>query len=135
MLMTMMVSIHLAMIGINYSAGSAASEGENGESGESETISLKIMMKGFDIVIGEKDPISIPVLDNANERVQYDFSQLDEKLIELKENDPEQNTIVVMTDPDVIFDTLLRTIDLCKFNGFPNVKYISIQKQLLRVAS
>jgi biopolymer transport protein ExbD len=135
MLMTMMVSIHLAMLGINYSAGSASTEGEEKGKKESKTISLKIMMDSFDIIIGEAEPFKIPVLDKSGNKVLYDYTKLDEQIIKIKENDPAQNTIVVMTDPDVLFDALLRVIDICKYNGFPNVKYISVQKQLLRRAS
>jgi biopolymer transport protein ExbD len=135
MLMTMMVSVHLAMLGINYSAGGAGADAEGGETEEIESISLKIMMNSFDIIVGENEPIEIATLENTGETVIYDFPKLDETLIELKENAPEQNTIVIMTEPDVLFDTLLRTIDLCKYNGFPSVKYISVQKQLLRRAS
>ena len=125
-LMTMMVVTHLAMIGIDYTSSSGG--GDNKDEPKLDKITLKILMNGFDLMIGEEDPYSIAAIDSTANL--YDMAKLDEKLNEIKEENQEQNVIFIMTDPDVIYDILLRSIDLCKMNGFPNVKYIPVHTAL-----
>ena len=134
-LMTMMVSVHLAMIGINYSSSAKSSEsGEGDKKDVPKSTQLRILNTSFEIHVDGQDPIVI-VADSTASIVIYDFFELDKKLKEIKAAHEDQNTIFVMTDSNVLFDTLMRSIDSCKLNDFTNVKYVSLRKSYIRSSS
>lgn len=132
MLMTIMVSVHLAMVEIVLpKKGIAKAVVEKSE--KPKTLRLNIMSDSFEIVIIEdNNSIMIPVLDDTIVPAEFDYLALNDKLMELKGNHPEQNTMEILPDPDVKYDTLLRTIDICKMNNFPNIKYKFLSKQIIR---
>jgi len=126
MLMTIMVSVHLAMIEITLPAQSAGSG--NGEEAEEQVedppkmITLALFPDRFEIMVeGDKGVTEIPQLSPG----RHDFVTLDKNIAELKIAHEKQGTIEVLPDPTVRFDTLLRSIDICKSNNFPNIKYLT----------
>lgn len=135
MLMTMMVSIHLGMIGINYSASQQAGAGKEEQEQETEEkteiIQLKIMSDKFEFLIGKDTTEEIPVIED-NQENKFDFVALDKFVKDLKTEFKEQNTILIFTEPEILYGDLIRTIDICKFNGFPNIKYLSTRRRYLK---
>lgn len=132
MLMTIMVSVHLAMIEITLPTP-AAGEGSGEEAEQIEeppkVITLALFPDRFEIKVeGEKKVIEIPQLSPG----RYDFVTLDKNITELKEEHPNQGTIEMLPDPNVKFDTLLRSIDICKSNNFPNIKYLTAATKYYR---
>jgi hypothetical protein len=127
MLMTIMVSVRLAMIEITLptAGGGAGGEGEGSEVVEEEipmVLTLALFPDRFEIMVeGQKEITKIPQLDVG----LYDFIKLDEEVAELREQHPKQFTMEVLPDPTVRFDTLLRCIDICKSYDFPNIKYLT----------
>ena len=126
MLMTIMVSVHLAMIEITLPAQSAG--GDNGEEAEEQAeelpkmITLALFPDRFEIKVeGDRGVTEIPQLSPG----RHDFVTLDKNMAELKALHAKQGTIEVLPDPTVRFDTLLRSIDICKSNDFPNIKYLT----------
>lgn len=53
----------------------------------------------------------------------YDFRALDAALVRLHGEYPQLVDIIVAPDPFVDFEWLMKTIDLCKKNGFVKVHY------------
>ncbi len=134
-LMTMMVSIHLAMIGINYSSSPKSTESGKGENKDvPKSTQLRILDTRFEIHVDGEDPIVI-LADSTGAVINYDFFELDKKLKEIKAAHEDQSTIFVMTDRNVLFNTLMRSIDSCKLNEFTNVKYVSLRKSYIRSSS
>ena len=127
MLMTIMVSVHLAMIEITLPSQTTGSGG-NGEEAEEQMeeppkiITLALFPDRFEIMVeGVKGVTEIPQLSPG----RHDFVTLDKNMAELKIAHAKQGTIEVLPDPTVRFDTLLRSIDVCKSNDFPNIKYLT----------
>lgn len=140
MLLMMMVTVNLAMISIDYSASSQATDSKGAGKDKKnkdlpKVITLKILMKSIELDIGVKKAkkIDIPAID-GNYPAKYDFLALDQKLSELKKDEKfqDEKTIIVLAEPDVIYDALIKTIDLCKQDGFTNVKFVTAKKVLLR---
>lgn len=126
MLMTIMVSVHLAMIEITLPSQSTSSGGNGDETEQVEDIpkiiTLALFPDRFEIKIeGDKGVTEIPQLSPG----RHDFVTLDKNMAELKIAHEKQSTIEVLPDPTVRFDTLLRSIDVCKSNDFPNIKYLT----------
>lgn len=137
MLMTIIVSVRLAMVQITLSAPPAEDEqGQGGGGGEEQNeedlpkaITLGLLQDRFEIrVEGENDVLQISKLENG----QYDWLTLDENIARLKEEHEDQNVIEVVPDPLVKFDTLLRSIDVCKTNDFPAIKYKTVETKYYR---
>ena len=126
MLMTIMVTVHLAMIEITLPTEAAGGGGSDEATEELEElpkiITLALLPDRFEIMVeGIEDIITIPQLSVGT----YDYFTLDRNIARLKENNENQGTIDLLPDPTVKFDTLLRSIDICKSNNFPNIKYLT----------
>jgi len=126
MLMTIMVTVHLAMIEITLPTEAAGGGGSDETTEELEElpkiITLALLPDRFEIMVeGIEDIITIPQLSVGT----YDYFTLDQSIARLKENNENQGTIDLLPDPTVKFDTLLRSIDICKSNNFPNIKYLT----------
>jgi len=127
MLMTIMVTVHLAMIEITLPTESAGGNGDDEaqellEEDIPKVITLALLPDRFEIMVeGMEDIITIPQLSVGT----YDYFTLDENIARLKKSNENQGTIDLLPDPSVKFDTLLRSIDICKSNNFPNIKYLT----------
>ena len=125
MLMTIMVTVHLAMIEITLPTEGAGGEGDDAQEQSEDlprVITLALLPDRFEIMVeGIEDIISIPQLSAGT----YDYFTLDKNIARLKKSNEKQGTIDILPDPSVKFDTLLRSIDICKSNNFPNIKYLT----------
>ncbi|MCK4653598.1 MAG: biopolymer transporter ExbD [Candidatus Cloacimonetes bacterium] len=132
MLMTIMVSVHLAMIEITLPTQAAGGGGDETEEQIEElpkVITLALFPDRFEIKVeGKKKVIEIPYLSPG----RYDYVTLDKNIAKLKEEHTNQGTIEILPDPAVKFDTLLRSIDICKSNNFPNIKYLTAATKYYR---
>lgn len=125
MLMTIMVSVHLAMIEITLPTQSSGSGGDDSAEQTEEApkvLTLGLLTDRFEVKVeGNEDIIKIPQLASG----KYDFMTLDQTISRMKKLYENQQTIDLLPDPNVKFDTLLRSIDICKTNDFPNIKYLT----------
>ncbi len=127
-LLTMIVVSQLALIALNFSAtGGGGESGNGGGSGPDKEIKViimasegKQMFPGFEV---REEGAGTYQIKNSENSGRYNFLALDDKLRELKDRNTTINSISVVVYPDVIYESLIQTIDLCKQNGFPNVLY------------
>jgi len=135
MLMTIMVSAHLALNEITLPTGGGAGGGEEvNEQAEEipKTITLGLYADRFELLIeDEADVRMIPLQEDGS----YDYPALDKQLNALKGEHENQSTVEILPDGQVLFDVLLRSIDICKMNNFPNIKYMTSKKTLYRATS
>lgn len=118
MLMTIMVTVPLAMNEISLSSGGSTSS--KSTENTLKNIKLSLFADGFGIEVeGEEDIIEIPLQEDGS----YDFKALNQQLSALKELNQDQKNITVAPDNNVLYDILLSSIDICKLNDFPVVKY------------
>ncbi|MBN2461073.1 MAG: hypothetical protein JXB60_05645 [Candidatus Cloacimonetes bacterium] len=131
MLMTVMVSVHIAMIEITLPLAGTPPENIEDTKDLPPRVILALMQDRFEIMIDGKDETKIPVIDSLG-ILRYNYAALNDECRALKEKYEELNTIDILPDPQVKFDILLKSIDICKFNGFPNIKYLTSTKRLFR---
>jgi hypothetical protein len=129
MLLLIVVS-QVALVALNFSqAAGGGGQGDNGGGGEEDKkIEIHLMARehssglfpGMEIRDPGNPTVKLPVINGY-----YDFVGLNNVLENLraKNTDPAFNEITVLVHPEVLYDTLIRTIDLCKQNGFTNVQY------------
>ena len=126
----MMISIsQVALIALSFTSdGGGGGTGEGGGA-QAEIVEIHLMMKEHaqaqlfpGMEIREPDKKTIHKIPWLREDV-YDFDGLNTLLVDLKEKYSDTTEIAVIVHPDVLYDTLIRTIDLCKDNGFVTVHY------------
>lgn len=132
-LMMMLAISQVALIALNFSSegsGGGAGGGGGGSAAKEQQIEIHLMLTqsearatfpGMEIREPNKQITKLPwVRENV-----YDFEGLNSLLKTLKARYEDTEEISVIVHPDVIYDTLIRTIDLCKTNGFSTVHYKS----------
>jgi len=128
MLMTIMISVRLAMIEITLPAQGGKQEEETLNE-PPKALTLVLYPDRFEIKVeDEEGVIKIPQLAEN----EYDFVTLDKEIERLKQEFPQQFTMEILPDPNVKFDTLLRSIDICKSHDFPNVKYLTTKTKVYK---
>lgn len=113
-LVSMAVFTHLAVI--DFSLPPSKSAGESTEQTKELDISIVITSNGFQIVgTGKK-------LDMI-EKVQgkYQWEQLRVFLKAIKFQYPSQKSVVLVLDPDVLYDDIVKFMDICRESQFPDV--------------
>ena len=127
-LLTIIVISQVALIALNFSNVSAdgGADGSGGGAGSGQEIKLIIMASegnqlypGFEIRGWGKGSVSIK---NSEYQGEYNFVALNKTLADIKRN-LDINDITVVVYPDVLYGTLIQTIDLCKQNKLHNVVY------------
>jgi biopolymer transport protein ExbD len=102
---------------------SAAQKGQ-GQAGEETPpeLQLKIVVvvnqEGFNVVVGQ-DQTPIP-----KRGAEYDFEKLGVELKKAKDSHPDKNDIQVASEDQVVFDTLIRTMDTALSSRFPDISLI-----------
>ncbi|HPF08658.1 MAG: biopolymer transporter ExbD [Candidatus Cloacimonetes bacterium] len=128
-LMLMIVISQVAMIALNFeSSGVSGGSGEGAGGGSEALVEIRIyatehetgLFPGFEIRDLDKSVIKLPKAGDA-----FDFASLQNNLVRLKEKYPDKSEIGVVVYPDVMYDILIRTIDICKQTGFVTVKYMN----------
>jgi biopolymer transport protein ExbD len=129
-LMLMLVISQVALVALNFTQGTGGgSEGGEGGGGDLEQAKLEVIVMasenaankvfpGFEVREEGRDPILIPLVN-----LQYDYPRLDDALSKIRERNPEVYDISVSPYPDVRYEHLIKTIDLCKEHNFVNVRY------------
>lgn len=124
MLLTMLVTLQLSYISLNLAATSQGGGGTGPGSGGEKIKVVKVILYNNRIEVQEEgaSSTSIPTFF-SNGIVKYDFVKLDEVISAVKERNPNLYNIKVVPYPDVTYEVLVRSIDVCKLDGFPNVTY------------
>jgi len=129
-LLQMIVISQVAMIALNFSSagggGGGGSEG-GGSGGSEKEVKVIIMARegnqmfpGFEI---RETGVPSIFIRNSDFRGNYNYLALNNTLESIKKNNAELTETTIVVYPDVLYETLIKSIDLCKQNGFPNVIY------------
>jgi biopolymer transport protein ExbD len=114
-LVSMAVFTHIAVI--DFSLPPAASSEAGGESQSKELdISIVVTQTGFRIVgTGKK----LELVEKV--RGQYQFDQLRVLLKAIKFQYPSQSSVVLVLDADVLYDDIVKFMDVCRESQFPDI--------------
>ena len=133
-LLLMMIVTQIAMIALNFTQGtSTEKQGEgplNSTQGTQKNISeITIIIMASQDSLGTTFPgFEIRESGNPKESIglvngYYDFVKLDAKLKAIRQQYPDLQDISIAPYDDVLYDTLIKTIDLCRENNFPHIHY------------
>lgn len=113
-LVSMAVFTHIAAI--DFSLPPAQTETSDGAPSKELDISIVITTNGFRIVGTGKKLDLIPRLKG-----QYQFEQLRVLLKAIKFQYPSQKSVVLVLESDVIYDDIIKFMDICRESQFPDI--------------
>ncbi len=113
-LVSMAVFTHLAVVDFSLPPSNISSD-EIPETKELD-ISIVITSEGFRVVGTAKKLDIIPKVQN-----QYQFEQLRALLKAVKFEYPSQKSVVLVIEADVIYDDIIKFMDICRESQFPDV--------------
>jgi hypothetical protein len=143
MLISMWAAFQMAVLYIDVSGGGAGSgasaSAANDEPTQTDNIRIGLFQGSFELVVEDANGKRIweqklPVHDSNGAKV-YPLTELEEQLKVLREKYSQKNskgefvysTVGIFPDPQLKYDILLKTIDICKYNNFVTIKYLTSQ--------
>jgi hypothetical protein len=124
MLLTMLVTLQLSYISLNLAATSQGAGGTGTGPGGEKIKVVKVVLYNNRIEIQEEGANSTTIPTYFTDgKLKYDFVALDAAITGVKTRNPNLYNIKVVPYPDVAYEILVRSIDVCKLDGFPNVTY------------
>ncbi len=126
-LLVMLVVSQVALIVLNFNQSSGPANAPAGTGGRRNTTQVWVVIRapnsrsggspGFEV----REPGATQKIELTGDR--YDFASLDTALKQVKTNYPTLADINVAPADEVLYDNLIKTIDICRFNGFSVIHY------------
>jgi len=130
-LLMMVVISQIALLALNFSQGEGGvsySQGGGGGGAQTDKVEIHILGNQYaqenNATIGMEirepgfKPITIPAINEY-----YDYVTLNKTLQDIRNRKETLSDITVLVHPDVLYGDLMKTIDICKVNGFTQVHY------------
>ncbi len=114
-LVSMAVFTQLAIVDFSLPPSQSDNGALEGETKELD-ISIVITQKGFRVVGTGKKLDLIPTKDGS-----YQYESLRVLLKEIKFQYPSQRSVVLVMDGDVLYDDVIRFMDVCRESQFPDI--------------
>lgn len=83
-----------------------------------DKITIVVNQEGFNLVVGQ-DQTPIP-----KRGTDYDFEKLGQELKKAKDSHPDKNDVTVASEDQIVFDTILHTMDQIITARFPDVSLV-----------
>lgn len=110
------VFVRIAVIEFSLPGASKQSEIQEAKQSKAIVTILAINEKGFELKTeGARFPIILKKQDN------FDFQTLVEKLKKVKELHEDTEDIIIAPQASIKYDTIIKVMDRCRENGFPNI--------------
>ena len=131
MLMMMVVISQIALLALNFSQGeSGVSYGQGGGGGGAKTEKVEIHILGEQYAQENNTTLGMEIREPGFKPMTisaingyYDYVTLNKTLQEIRSRKGTLSDITVLVHPDVLYGDLMKTIDICKVNGFTQVHY------------
>jgi len=110
--------LQTAIIEINLptAAGSGVGDTVSEEKKQQMTLTVIITDQGF--IVGGSGAILPPIPKQGGE---YNWEGLNEQLSAIKKEFPGQSSIIIAAEQQIIYDDIIRTMDICLANELPEI--------------
>jgi biopolymer transport protein ExbD len=58
---------------------------------------------------------------------KYSYEKLAEQLTKVKESFQDREEIIITSEPDIVYEVIIKVMDQCRENGFPNITIGAVQ--------
>jgi biopolymer transport protein ExbD len=116
----------IAIIDINLPASSPGGPQKQEEQPEKKDqgLVLTVLISDQGITVGARGGFLPSVLKEGG---KYDFIKVGEQLAKIKQQFPDKEEIIITSEPNIIYDVIIKAMDKCRENGFPNISIGAIQ--------
>lgn len=115
-LVSMAVFTQIAVIDFSLPPGQSEAPVASEEESKELDISIVVSKQGFRIVGTGKQLDLVPMVKG-----QYQFDQLRVLLKAIKFQYPSQKGVVLVLEPDILYDDIVRFMDVCRESQFPEI--------------
>ena len=98
------------------SAAGAGSAGATTPQGGELNLSLIITNEGYRLG-GSGSILGLVPKKNG----KYDYVKLEKDLADVKKSFPDQTSIIVISEPEIVYDDIIQIMDRCVAKGFPDI--------------
>jgi biopolymer transport protein ExbD len=104
---------------IEISLPSRSGTGTTGvASPQSGELNLSLIITDEGLRVGGAGAI-LPLI--PKKRDNFDWDKLTETLVEVKEKYPDQVSIIIISEPEIVYDDIIQAMDICVMEGFPDI--------------
>jgi biopolymer transport protein ExbD len=82
-------------------------------------INLSLIITDEGLRIGGAGAI-LPLIPKKNNK-KYDWDKLAETLRDVKKQYPDQNSVMIISEPEILYDDIIQAMDQCVMEGFPDI--------------
>jgi biopolymer transport protein ExbD len=102
-------------ISLPSASGAGAASAATPQGGELN-LSLIITNEGYRI--GGSGAI-MPLIQKKNGK--YDWAHLEKDLTDVKKQFPDQTSVIIISEPEIVYDDIIHAMDRCVAKGFPDI--------------
>jgi biopolymer transport protein ExbD len=109
--------LQTAVIEISLPTRTGAS-GANVSAPQGGELNLSLIITDEGLRVGGAGAI-LPLIPKKNDK--FDWDKLTETLVDVKKQYPDQASIIIISEPEVIYDDIIQAMDVCVMEGFPDI--------------
>jgi len=117
LLMTAVI-LQTAIIEINLPTAAGAGEGTELEKEEKQQLNLTVIVTDQGFIVGGSGAILPPIPKQGGE---YDWDGLSQQLEQIKEKFPNQTSVIIAAEQQIIYEDIIRTMDCCLGKDLPEI--------------
>jgi len=116
----------IAVIDINLppSAQPGKKKKEEKPKKKEEDLTLTVLISDQGFTVGARGGF-LPTV--KKEGGKYNYEKLAEQLKKVKESFQGREEIIITSEPDIIYEVIIKVMDQCRENGFPNISIGAVQ--------
>lgn len=104
---------------IEISLPTATGAGTSGVSSpQAGELNLSLIITDEGLRVGGAGAI-LPLI--PKKRDKFDWDKLTETLVDVKKQYPGQDSIIIIAEPEVVYDNIIQAMDVCVMEGFPDI--------------
>ncbi len=102
-------------ISLPTTTGAAGASAMTPQAGE---LNLSLIITDEGLRVGGAGAI-LPLIPKKKDR--FDWDKLTETLKDVKKEYPDQASIIIISEPEIVYDNIIQAMDVCVVEGFPDI--------------
>lgn len=110
--------LQTAVIEISLPSAAAPGSASSSPQPQAGELNLSLIITDEGLRIGGSGAI-LPLIPKKG--AGYDWDKLTKNLKDIKKQFPNQNSMIIISEPEIIYDNIIQAMDRCVMEGFPDI--------------
>ncbi len=110
--------LQTAVIEISLPSAAAAGSAGAPQAPQAGELNLSLIITDEGLRIGGSGAI-LPLIPKKGR--SYDWDKLTKNLKDIKKQFPNQDSIIIISEPEIVYDNIVQAMDRCVMEGFPDI--------------